>query len=899
MAAEYGKVFSVTSKLAAPNCAEGYDYARNVVAKKVVAGKYIIAACERFLLDIANESASFYFDISSAEKYLRSVQNFHHVEGHWATPQIKYEPWQKWVWMNIMGFKMKDSGFRRFRVAHLEVARGNAKALALNTMVPTPDRGMVEFGSLKVGDRLWGSDGKICNIIGKNDPHLCESYRINFSDKTSVECSDKHLWVTSSKKERELGTSSVKTAKDIFETQKAGKESNHSVFNTKPIQVDSDECQLAYVLGYWLGDGHSQSGRFSAHIDQFPEIQKRFKSRKLEIKIHSRKDKSICFTIPALTYWLKEIKVLKNKHIPEKYFSGTEETRRELLRGLMDSDGTCSKEIGNFTFCNTNKKLAEGTRRLVASLGYKATIRKTKTTCQTGTVGSAYYVTFSTPHSHPRIFGIRAKEDNRSRRNTRYCDKRYITSVEKIPNQVMFCIEVDSPDKTFLITDQYIPTHNSTMASSAGLYFLALDNPNGNYISAVATKKDQARIVLDSARAMAKKSSSYLRKTGVRVLAHTLVHQASNSLFRALAADSKSMDGMKDVLAICDELHAMDRDVFEVITSGMSKRKDSLVLCITTAGSDVHSIGYSQSSFAKKVATGEFVDDSFFSAVYTLDEEDDWEDETVWIKANPNLGISVDIDSLRSKVEKAVVTPGDVANLRIKHMNQWISEANAFFDQNLWDKCANPNLKLENFKGKQVRLGLDLASHIDITSIGLVFRDKEKYYIFDKSFLPEDTVKGAKNVLYDDWVKNGHLVATKGAAINYEYIQAELLNFGKEHKVVECMYDAWNATETAQKLSDKMEMVKVAMNVANFSEPMKKLDALMREGKLEHNGSPMLRWCLGNVVAKEDHNGNVFPRKSHEKLKIDPIVAILMALAGWIGDDSGDSVYEERGFLKL
>lgn len=566
MAVDYGKVFSVTSRLGAPNCFEGYDYARNVVAKKVVAGKYIIAACERFLLDIANESASFYFDISAAEKYLRSVQNFHHVEGHWATPQIKYEPWQKWVWMNIMGFKMKDSGFRRFRVAHLEVARGNAK---------------------------------------------------------------------------------------------------------------------------------------------------------------------------------------------------------------------------------------------------------------------------------------------------------------------------------------------STMASSAGLYFLALDNPNGNYISAVATKKDQARIVLDSARAMAKKSSSYLRKTGVRVLAHTLVHQASNSLFRALAADSKSMDGMKDVLAICDELHAMDRDVFEVITSGMSKRKDSLVLCITTAGSDVHSIGYSQSSFAKKVATGEFVDDSFFSAVYTLDEEDDWEDETVWIKANPNLGISVDIDSLRSKVEKAVVTPGDVANLRIKHMNQWISEANAFFDQNLWDKCANPNLKLENFKGKQVRLGLDLASHIDITSIGLVFRDKEKYYIFDKSFLPEDTVKGAKNVLYDDWVKNGHLVATKGAAINYEYIQAELLNFGKEHKVVECMYDAWNATETAQKLSDKMEMVKVAMNVANFSEPMKKLDALMREGKLEHNGSPMLRWCLGNVVAKEDHNGNVFPRKSHEKLKIDPIVAILMALAGWIGDDTGDSVYEERGFLKL
>ncbi len=99
----------------------------------------------------------------------------------------------------------------------------------------------------------------------------------------------------------------------------------------------------------------------------------------------------------------------------------------------------------------------------------------------------------------------------------------------------------------------------------------------------------------------------------------------------------------------------------------------------------------------------------------------------------------------------------------------------------------------------------------------------------------------------------------------------------------------------AQKLSNKMEMVKIAMNTANLSEPMKKLDTLMREGKIRHNGSPLIRWCLGNVVAKEDHNGNVFPRKSHTKLKIDPIIAILIALAGHLQDTSKESVYEGRG----
>jgi phage terminase large subunit-like protein len=143
------------------------------------------------------------------------------------------------------------------------------------------------------------------------------------------------------------------------------------------------------------------------------------------------------------------------------------------------------------------------------------------------------------------------------------------------------------------------------------------------------------------------------------------------------------------------------------------------------------------------------------------------------------------------------------------------------------------------------------------------------------------------------------LIQTKGEAINYDFIEEEARDIAKRYRVQECLYDTWNATAMAQKLSGNIEMVKIAMNVANFSEPMKKLDALIRQGKVVHNGSPLLRWCLGNVVAKEDHNGNVYPRKSHVRLKIDPIVAILMALAGWLQDESKESIYEERGVLTI
>jgi phage terminase large subunit-like protein len=549
-----------------PNCLAGHTYAENVCAGKIVANKFIQGACERYLRDIDDKNAKFYFDPDAAEKYLRLVQKFQHAEGHWKTKNVVYEPWQCWVFMNIMGFRMKDTGFRRFRVAHLELGRGNGK---------------------------------------------------------------------------------------------------------------------------------------------------------------------------------------------------------------------------------------------------------------------------------------------------------------------------------------------STLASQSCLYFLALDNPNGNYVSTVATKRDQARIVLDSARAMAMKNASFLRSTGVEVLAHSIVHKKSNSVVRALSSDHGSLDGLKDVLAVCDELHAMNRGVFEVITSGMSKRKDSLLLCITTAGADTNSVGYFQSVFARKIATGEVQDDSFFSAVYTLDDADDWADENVWIKANPNLGVSVDIDSLRAKVEKALITPSDVANIRIKHMNQWISEANAFFDLNSWDKCEDRTLKIENFRGQEVRLGLDLASHIDLTSIGYVFKKDGIYYLFEKSFLPEETIKQKKNPFYENCLAANELIQTPGSAINHDLIKEHILEARKDFRVQDCMYDAWSATQLAQELSEKIEMVKFSMNVANMSEPMKKLDSLIRDGKIRHNGSSLLRWCAGNVVAKEDHNGNVFPRKSHEKMKIDPVVAILMALAGWIAEGDQTSVYESRGLRSL
>jgi len=453
----------------------------------------------------------------------------------------------------------------------------------------------------------------------------------------------------------------------------------------------------------------------------------------------------------------------------------------------------------------------------------------------------------------------------------------------------------------FRVAHIEVPRGNgkSSMSSGTALYFLNLDDPKGNIISCFGTKSDQARIVLDGARIMALNNPSYRRATNTQVLAHTILHKKSHSKIRAMSADSKSLDGLNDILSVMDELHAMERKLFDVVYSGMSKRRDSLMLCITTAGFNQDSVGHSQSSYAKKVCLGHVDDDQFFAIVYTIDEGDDIFSELSWKKANPNYDVSVDPVTFAAKAKKAEETPEDVANFKVKHLNIWISEANSFFSVEKWDACADPTLSLDQFRGKPCRLGLDLASHIDLTSIGFVFFVDGIYYVFDNSFIPEATMDKVRNSLYEECVGKGFLTKTPGEVINYDKIRERLEEISKQFRVTECMYDAWRATEMAQKLAGKIEMVKFAQNVGNFSEPMKRLDTLIRQGKVKHNGSPLLRWCLSNVVAKRDHNDNVFPRKSHERLKIDPIVALIMALAGWIQDGDKTSVYETRGIRTL
>lgn len=440
----------------------------------------------------------------------------------------------------------------------------------------------------------------------------------------------------------------------------------------------------------------------------------------------------------------------------------------------------------------------------------------------------------------------------------------------------------------------------SAMASQCGLYFLSLDNPIGNEVDCFATKADQARIVLDVARAMARKCSDYINNTGSKVLAHRIIHAASNSVMKALSSDHDSMDGLNSVLSIMDELHAMSRELFDVVASGMSKRKDSLMLCITTAGFNNDSVGYTESEYAKRVCLGEIIADDLFAIIYTIDDGDDIWDERTWRKANPGYGISVDPITFKAKALKAKETPADVPNFKVKHLNIWLSEARAFFDVAKWDSTVDHNLVPSRFHGEKCFAGLDLASKLDLAGYSLVFDEGEFTYIFTRAFVPKATFDSSNSDIYHKAASLGYLTVTPGEAINYNYIQAQLKKDLQDFNVIAVHYDPWNATQFAQNLmEDGYNMVEFRMTTPNLSEPMKGLDAKIRESKVIHQNDPILRFCISNVVAKEDNNGNVFPLKNNKKLKIDLAVASILGFAGWVHGNTTVSVYEKKDLLIL
>jgi len=443
---------------------------------------------------------------------------------------------------------------------------------------------------------------------------------------------------------------------------------------------------------------------------------------------------------------------------------------------------------------------------------------------------------------------------------------------------------VDTDKRRFRTVFEEVGRKNgkTTKLSGLGLYGLTKDEEGGPEIYSAATKRDQAKILFDEAKRMVLQSLPLRRRLDGQL--HRILNPSNFGKFEPLSADGQTMDGLNPHFALVDELHAHKTpEIWDVLKSALGARSQPLIWAITTAGFNKNGICYEVRDYAIKVLTGVIEDDSFFSIIYTLDEGDDWQDEAVWVKANPNLGVSVNLDYLREQARQAVVMPSAKINFFTKHLNIWVTGHSAWCNVDRWKLCGAV-YTIEDVAGAvEVYLGLDLASVSDLASIGgVAVMPDGMWRVFGKHYLPEDAVNNnirKSAVPFKQWHEQGWLTLTPGNVIDYNWIKADLLHFMETLPVKEIAFDRWNSSQLVNDLMElNAPMIAFGMGYASMNAPMKELERRYLAGEIKHANDPVLTWAMSNVVSDQDPAGNVKPAKNKSMEKIDPAVALIMAV---------------------
>lgn len=426
----------------------------------------------------------------------------------------------------------------------------------------------------------------------------------------------------------------------------------------------------------------------------------------------------------------------------------------------------------------------------------------------------------------------------------------------------------------------------STLSSGVALYCLLADHEPGAEVYSFATTRDQAKIVFGDAKVMAEHNPALRERFGLQVLANALYVSSTNSTFQAKSAEGSTLDGLNTHLAVVDELHAhKTRAVYDVVETSLGKRRSSLLWCITTAGFDTSGICYEVRTMCTKVLSRLADDETQFAIIYTIDDGDDWSSMEALEKANPNWGVSVRPEVITSLLQKAKTLPSAINNFKTKHLDVWCSARSAWLDMRAWKRCETTGLELSDFEGQPCFIGLDIGSKSDLTVKTYLFPfeedGKDKYALFCECWLPSKAIETSTNSQYSGWVRSGYIQETDGAMTDLNVIEESIREDLSRFDVQTVTYDPWQATQIATSLSDEgAPMLECRFTVQNVSDPMKTLEALVIDGRIVHDGNPVMAWMMGNVEARIDAKDNIFPRKERHENKIDGAVAAILALHG-------------------
>lgn len=433
----------------------------------------------------------------------------------------------------------------------------------------------------------------------------------------------------------------------------------------------------------------------------------------------------------------------------------------------------------------------------------------------------------------------------------------------------------------------------TALVAALCLYGLVADGEPAAEILLAANSKDQSKIAFNLVRGFAKSfdpTEKYLKKFRADVIC------PSNSGFiKCLASDSDKLDGYNCSLGIIDEYHsAPDSRIRDVIRSSMGMRRNPLLITVTTAGYDKTLPCYELRTVTSEIVSGIKKDDSFFGIIYSLDEDDDWKDEKNWIKANPNLGVTISKDFIRQQVQQAVNSPADEIGVKTKNLNIWCETETVWIQDEYLIK-ATKKLNIFDFRELDCYIGVDLSSNVDLTAVTYLFVRDGKYYFITNYYLPHESLKSRPDKdLYYQWHIHKFLKTTAGNVCDYDYILRDMLEVSENTSIIKVFYDKWNSLSWAVKATEEgLPLEPFSQAVGNFNGCTKEFERLIMGGEVVIDNNPITRYCFRCVELKFDWNGNCKPSKSNEKKKIDGVISMLQALAAYMQFSSkvGTGIY--------
>lgn len=426
-----------------------------------------------------------------------------------------------------------------------------------------------------------------------------------------------------------------------------------------------------------------------------------------------------------------------------------------------------------------------------------------------------------------------------------------------------------------------IARKNGKTFLAAGFALYDLLTENGAEVYSAATKKDQSRICFDAAKKTVQYSAE-LRKY-IKPMAHSLI--CADGFMKPLASDSNTLDGLNPSCAIIDEFHAhKTRELYEVIETGMRARTQPLMFIITTAGNDRNVPCYEEYERCKKMLNKVrgYENEEVFAFICEIEKKDDWQNEKNWFKANPNLGVSVEMDSMRTAYNEALQSSSAENAFRTKNLNEWLNVADVWITSNRWAKCKK-RFNEEKLKGLKCWGGIDLSKRLDITAFTWYFDlGNGKRYAKHYFFIPEaqiDIKMKRDSYLFRQWIKDGYIFATPGETVDYSFMFKKIIDDAQLYDIQEIAYDRNLAAHLIQDLSEEFTCVEFNQGIVGMSEPSKSWEQLIASGNLIDN-NPVMEWMVSCCVVKADANGNIKPIKpdaNKQSKRIDGVITSIMA----------------------